>query len=537
MAGFDESGGDGERDDSRYLSRLAQEDEGRVRLLAWVRHLLRHARCNPSFQSSFLPLPARDQEVCREHLLGRSLERDREIAQCVATVLEVQKPLEEADGEGASESSSSSEPSDSEEDCCSDDELLWKQQADLDLDKAEAEKVFKEGPSPGAPSTVSPLSRRNGAASGGGDTVEVHNVTISASRGPSTDAAAAVNRDGDGDETKFILSDDELLALLESLESGGVLQERCTPSSTMPLEPVSEPSGKAAHKRYEFFPVERDEQSIDLGSLGVVQHALQGPLATRRSLDISVVSSTIKKGRPALAASEAGCADISDTDILRILESMEQPAVSSSSSSSSSPEVAGGDGGLFKRRKVLLMKDSASSVLIGLQNSKSVLVTTSPFKMPAEALLASVPLSPQRKTKLQLQRSSTEFAPLQLTARKGPSRGSPFLTPFTASKISSPGKYLYCPFLGEREDVAALQPLLSSLKKPQPLQAHKFSIDVVADRRESVLNTRCRHLSDCDDCAEFLRRLKDAECLSFELVFRRCRRIQSGIATLIAFLS
>ena len=78
---------------------------------------------------------------------------------------------------------------------------------------------------------------------------------------------------------------------------------------------------------------------------------------------------------------------------------------------------------------------------------------------------------------------------------------SPYLSPFTASKVKTPGKYLYYPLNQDTTPEA----------RPQ------FATDVI----RNTSDFKMRHVSDSNHCYQFLLKLEKTKCISFDLVFRR----------------
>ena len=81
-----------------------------------------------------------------------------------------------------------------------------------------------------------------------------------------------------------------------------------------------------------------------------------------------------------------------------------------------------------------------------------------------------------------------------------PAYPSPYLQPFTPSKKSTPGKYLYLPTL----DTCPPLSIPESFPEISQLKANTFS---------------WRHTADNTNCLDFLTKLRCCKCISFELVF------------------
>jgi hypothetical protein len=87
---------------------------------------------------------------------------------------------------------------------------------------------------------------------------------------------------------------------------------------------------------------------------------------------------------------------------------------------------------------------------------------------------------------------------------------SPYLSPFTASKTITPGKYLYFPLHRYDQDLNVTE-----------IDQSIFAFDVTATEGLHCQNMEFRKISDSSSCKEFLQKLEIAKCVSFELVFRR----------------
>ena len=355
---------------------------------------------------------------------------------------------------------------------------------------------------------------------------DIHSVTLNLLQPVESNNLGAINNS----TTEFAVSDEELLAMLEALESSGVLiphsdSSDCTNNQGNRYITGSNPQGILSSdskklKRYSFFPVPNDSAPACFSPAAKNKENI--PINSN-AMEISIRTTSAKKhlnrgGRLAYASIEQQQV-VSDEEMLLALERFEASQLASVNLTlpvhssvqpteySSCAEVPAQQGLFLSSTFIYKIEDQIVSAN-GVER-KSPIVQKTKF---LQSIKKNLPFHTEKR---------------KVTV-------SPYLTPFTASKVSSSGKYLYCPLTERASQGRSRSSLLTLLRHRLPngspsnqkqkqtdFDSNPFHSIDIAQHINKEAPAICLHVQNNDHCKEFLNRLANVKCLSFELIFRR----------------
>ena len=414
---------------------------------------------------------------------------------------------------------------------------------------------------------------------------DIHTIVLKP-LGSSNYNSSAGNSTDKNTHEEYVLSDEELLAMLESLESNGILVPAVDPSGTIvqPYIPVQDPSNKennplfsnfdysaqnqyqgdpkykasnsenqsAMTRRYTYYPI-HDDSGIGNDSFTAMLNQSEniskgffkspdgkardcmGDVCRQDAVEISIRTISAKKrlsdDRAQELISEAtGPLQpfLTDEELLLALETLEgslvqHPAgeaykapenfvVDTTYSYCNQPIISS------ETHEVTMVVEDSMNNVVGVCSNETQRVTLSTGQDAASpaSIIDKPTVVGDRNTSLSVTREQWRTV-------------SPYLSPFTASKVRTPGKYLYCPYtsqkaLGNKTLLDMLRTKYSAIS--YDMSDPVYSIDVDMHSHEDIKEQPAisKHASDNTHCEEFLQRLATARCVSFELVFRRLLR-------------
>ena len=387
---------------------------------------------------------------------------------------------------------------------------------------------------------------------------------------------------------EYVLSDDELLAMLESLESNGILVPATDPQSAceltkQPYISALDSSNKennpgfvnlnqsaqnhfhgdptymknnsetksAMLRRYTYYPIHESEigngietttyKQSENGSIetftspnGKARDCF-GDVRRNDAVEIYIRTTSTKKRLTDGRATKVLLSEtidhvqpyVTDEELLLALEYLEGSSVQYPSSVAQNvPESFVAKNIYSCHEQQFISTDSSEAMvvedpmpkfeLVGRNESRRVAVFADQNAASPSVKIENSTTAKDKSRMLSVSREREKWRTV-----------SPYLTPFTASKVRTPGKYLYYPYssqkaLGNKTLLDVLRLKYSATSFDSSVPVYSIDVDMQAHEESNKPQTaKCKHASDNVHCGEFLQRLATARCVSFELIYRR----------------